>query len=263
LGYAVAWPALVRRRALAVCLKVKEQLIDHEALRTICWANLRHPHIQVHLETEADDAVLDAYDFVVISTYATMNTLLSRFPEAQEEYQFELCEKPVVRLPQQFQGHSLVIMDGPFMCVDPFGRTGLFLLGNVVHAIHRTTIGKAPVIEERYRPWLNAGIIRRPPLTHFKRFLTAAAAFLPGIERAEHVGSLFTIRTVQPYKEETDERPTIVRSVGDRVMTIFSGKLGTCVQAATEVVTCIEQRTEGAAGHGAVPRATAPLVAKT
>lgn len=159
----------------------------------------------------------------------------------QIDYQFELCEKPVVRLPKAFQGHSLVVMDGPFFCVDPFGRTGLFVMGNVLHAIHHANIGEAPIVPERYRPFLNAGVIPRPPVTRFDQFIEVAAESVPELAHAEHVGSMFTVRTVLPYKDKTDERPTIVRSVNDRIMTIFSGKIGTCVEAANDVVSRVEQ----------------------
>jgi len=182
---------------------------------------------------------------------------LSQDPSKQVDYQFELCEKPVVRLPKAFQGHSLVVMDGPFMCVDPFGRTGLFVMGNVVHAIHQTNVGKVPVIDARYRPLLNAGLITRPPVTHIKQFIAAASAFLPQIEQAEHVGSMFTVRTVLPDKDATDERPTIVTKISDRLITIFSGKLGTCVEAANDTVKIIEASAEAVAvGPHVAMRAT-------
>ena len=46
---------------------------------------------------------------------------------------------------------------------------------------------------------------------------------------------MFTIRTVLPYKDATDERPTIIkRKHNDFVL--FSGKIGNCVQAAEDIV---------------------------
>ena len=241
LDYTVAWPRLVRRDALALCVKVTERLIDLDALRAICWDKLAHPRIRVRLNTEATASRLDAYEAIVVSAYAMNNAMLSHLSGEQVDYQFEFCEKPVVRLPKTFQKHSLVVMDGPFLCVDPFGRTGLFVMGNVVHAIHQSNIGKAPIMEERYRPLLNAGVIPQPPITRFTRFIAAAIEFVPELEHAEHVGSMFTIRAVLPYKDKTDERPTIVRSVSGRILTIFSGKIGTCVEAANDVVNRIER----------------------
>ena len=70
------------------------------------------------------------------------NQILSE--DKQKDYQFELCEKPVIKLPEQYKNKSVVIMDGPFMCIDPYGQTGYHVMGNVVHAIHETSVGFSP-----------------------------------------------------------------------------------------------------------------------
>jgi len=239
LEYTLTENDLVRRDSVDLCARVKESLFDVQALRAICWKKLSRLNIKVQLNTEADERTISFYDFTVVSTYAAINSLLSDFPEAQKDYQFELCEKPVVRLSERFKNKSIVILDGPFMCVDPFGRSGLFVLGNVVHAIHQSNIGKIPIIDDRFTGWLNNGIVRDPPVSHFKEFIGSGAEFIPELEKAEHVGSMYSIRTVFPYKEETDERLTSVNRVGSKVITIFSGKIGTCVEAANQVVRMI------------------------
>ncbi len=61
-----------------------------------------------------------------------------------------------------------------------------------------------------------------------------------GVERAEHVGSMYTFRTKPPYREHDDARPTNVERVDDKHLTIFSGKIPTCVDAAEQVVNIIE-----------------------
>ena len=59
---------------------------------------------------------------------------------------------------------------------------------------------------------------------------------MPGLARAEHIGSMFTFRTVLPNLEKTDARPTFVTKIDDKTVTVFSGKIGTCVEAAEEVL---------------------------
>lgn len=263
LAYEREWTPLMRRDAIDLCLRVQEGLFDPDRLRAICWRNLRRAKVSVRLETAADEKHLAAYDVAVVCTYSTINTLLRGRPDAQKPYQFELCEKPVVRLPRRFAGKSLVILDGPFMCIDPFGSTELFVLGNVVHAIHHTHIGTVlEGIDERYHPLIDNGVIPHPPLTHIERFIESAAECFNGIERAEHVGSMFTIRAVYPYRDHTDERPTIVERVSDRLITVFSGKIGTCVQAAMEVVALVggTGQTERTSVQ-AQPRAVSPTPA--
>jgi hypothetical protein len=104
-------------------------------------------------------------------------------------------------------------------------------LGHVVHAIHATNVGYEPVIPSELAGYLNKGIIRNPAHTRFEKFVACGAPFIPVLEHAEHVGSMFTVRAVLPDRDDTDERPTLVESVSDRIIKIFSGKVGNCVEA--------------------------------
>ena len=226
---------IVRNESVDLCIKVKESLFDPHVLKNICWKNLKKSNTKIFLGEEATEETLEDYDVAIISTYSTINKLLNNFPESQLEYQFELCEKPVVKLPDIFQKKSIVIMDGPFMSLDPFGRTDNFVMGNVIHAIHHTNIGKNPEIDKRFIPYLDNGIIKNPKITNYDLFIDSAAEFMPAIKRAEHVGSMYTVRTVLPNVEMTDERPTIVRKINDKILTIFSGKIPTCAEAAEQV----------------------------
>ena len=242
LEYVPTQNKLVHGDAIELSIKAKEAVVDIEKLRSICWDNLRGSGVNVSLNTKVTEEQLAGYEYLVVSTYSNLNEFLSDFPEAQTDYQFELCEKPVVRLPAEFNGQSIVIMDGPFMCLDPFGSTGLFVLGNVVHAIHHTNIGRLPVFPEKYKPLINKGVIEAPLITKFDSFVSSAAKFFPDFNAVEHIGSMFTIRTVLPFKERTDERPTIINPIGDRIVTIFSGKIGVSVEAAKQVAKLVSEK---------------------
>ena len=47
---------------------------------------------------------------------------------------------------------------------------------------------------------------------------------------------MFTYRTVLPNKDKDDARPTLVEKIDERKFNLFSGKIGTCVNAAYEVL---------------------------
>ena len=59
-----------------------------------------------------------------------------------------------------FKNKSIVIMDGPFMCIDPLANTDLHLLCNVQHEIHQTNVGKFHEIQTEYEHLLDNGIIK-------------------------------------------------------------------------------------------------------
>ena len=184
---------------------------------------------------------------MVVATYARLNELAADTGRIRS-FQFEVCEKPVLRLPRAFRDTSIVVLDGPFMCVDPLGTSGLFVMGNVVHAIHHRNVGTTVEVPATLAGLLDAGVVQDPPITRFSKFIEAAAEFFVGIEAAEHVGSMFTVRTVLPDTDDTDERPTLVRQLDDRTITIFSGKIGTCVDAAIEAA-AIRRWQNGRIGH--------------
>lgn len=229
---------IIQEDKMDLCVKVKEDLIDFFRLKEICQDRLKNPNIKVLLNTKVSINSLDSYDFIVNCTYARLNSMLDN--SIQRDYQYELCEKPVVELPPIFNNKSLVVMDGPFMCVDPYGSSGLFVIGNVVHAIHQMNVGRYPIIDKIFLPLLNNGIVQNPPITNFDKFIGSAVDFIPEMQHAKHVGSMYTIRTVLPNVEDTDARPTIVERLNNRLINIFSGKIGNCVEAAEEVAQFID-----------------------
>ena len=133
-------------------------------------------------------------------------------------------------------------MDGPFFCIDPYADTDMHVMGNVVHAIHATNVGFLPEIPDNIKSLLNRGVIKNPPHSRVGKFLESASYFMPEIAKAEHVGSMYTIRTVLPNVHHTDERPTVVNKINNKIINVFSGKLGNCVQAAEEVLKIVENK---------------------
>ena len=170
----------------------------------------------------------------MVATYANINSLFYEH-EGFEQYQYELCEKPVVTLPSSFGQADLVY--GWSIHVRGSARyQWKYVLGNVVHAIHTVNIGLEPIVPTIFEPLLNHGIIKNPSITNFDAFIETGAPFIPMLREAKHIGSMYTIRTVLPRLERTDARPTLVSSLDDTYIQIFSGKIGNCVLAAQEAV---------------------------
>ncbi len=238
----LARPDVLDPASVALSVRVREYLFDPAVLRALVWDQLRRAGVSVNLRSEVTLSDVADADLVVIATYADINRLLGELPEAHRSYQFEVCEKPVVRLPARFAGKSVVVMDGPFMCFDPLGGSDTHVLGHVVHAIHSTNIGLRPEIPKAMAPLLDRGIVERPAISNIDRFIEAGREFFPEFGEAEHVGSMFTVRAVLPGVEGTDARPTLVRRVDDRVITVFSGKIATCVEASARVASLVEER---------------------
>ncbi len=241
LEYEISNLSIINPESVEAVIKVRESIIDPLKLQKIVKERLIENGVNLFLNTEFEESFLDRYDLVVNATYANLNFLFKDKKEFQREYQFEVCEKLVLKLSEKFKDLSVVVVDGPFFCIDPYADSGLHVMGNVVHAIHKTNNGLFPEIPEEFKELLNRGIIKNPPITNFEKFIESASYFMPEIKDAEHVGSMYTVRTVLPRVEKTDERPTLVYKVNDKLINIFSGKIGNSVQAALDTVELVKK----------------------
>lgn len=233
-------PAFVNHNALDVCVRVREGSFDPRVLRELAKRKLREAGVRVHLRAQADYETVRRFNQVVLAAYARQNHFLRDAQLPIRMYQFEVCEKLLLEPPPDLMRKSLVVLDGDFMCIDPLGTSQFALAGHVVHAIHAAAVGASPVAPTRIHGYLDRGVIKKPIGTRYPLFVETAAKFMPSIVGARHPGSLFTVRAVLPGLETTDARPTLVERLSEKVVTIFSGKIGTCVQAARQTVALVK-----------------------
>jgi glycine/D-amino acid oxidase-like deaminating enzyme len=229
---------LINSQSVQATLSVDEARIDLEELRAIVERRLRKEGVTVHLEP-ATRSLRSEFDAIVIAAYAATNDVASELGASVEPFQFEVVEKPLVRMPSKFRDCGIVIMDGEFCCLDPYGHTGLHVMGHVKHAIHHANVGLTPEVPRHLKDYLNCGLVVAPEHTRFQAFIEAGREFIPGLADAEHVGSFYTTRAVLPNVDATDCRPTLVHRLDEKIVRIFSGKLGTAVLAAREVVSMV------------------------
>jgi len=209
--------------------KPREYLIDPWALRSRIEMLVLRSGVHVHLNTAGDQNwVME--DPVIVALYDETDT------DATLRYQ--LVEKLVVKLGEEHENLSAVILDGDYGSVDPYGHSGLHLVGHVKHAVHATWIGYHPP------PWwahdlVNTGVHRFPPRSKRDQILDDLRYYLPAVRTARYVGSMFTIRCVKAWVDATDERRTDVTLLGDRRVSILSGKIPSCVSAAKEALSLL------------------------
>lgn len=218
---------------LQLLIEVQEHSIDINLLKIKLYEQLMEEGVLLLLNNRFQPNMKDEYDVVVNATYSNINYLLEE--KDRIEYQFELCEKPVVLLPKEWEYRSLVVIDGPFFCLDRHFAMGCHVMGHVEHAIHSSNIGFFPEIPPEFSEYSNSGLILHRPLTNFPRFRDAAKEYLPGLD-IKTLGSMYTVRTVLPYRDSDDARPSHITRHSDRLYSIFSGKIGTCVDIADELV---------------------------
>jgi hypothetical protein len=196
---------------------------------------------------------MSRFDLVINATYATLNDIL---PDDQQiQYQFELCEKAVVSVGQEYRRKGIVVIDGEFCCIDPDGANPYFhVVGHVNEAIHDRQTGKHYHVPFPYKEILNIGTVQTD-MSRFPTILRGLEEYFkfdgsPVIPEAikgsnkkignvHYQGSMFTVRTVLPNREHDDARPSYITKHSDQLYSIFSGKIGTSVQIANDLIKLI------------------------
>jgi hypothetical protein len=203
-------------------IKVDEAFINVDHLRAEMWRRLKD--VRVHLNTYVTRPKADA---VVWAVYGAKTSV---------PLQYEIMECVVLRMDELHRDRSMVVMDGPFFCLDPIANTGLHMLIHVEHSVRHKHVGLAPAIPGFK---LDEGMVQSG---HARTIVGASARIMPDLHSAQYIGSKFTLKAVLPDREHDDARPTIVEETDDGVR-IFSGKMTTCVKAARDALNLLEQRT--------------------
>lgn len=227
--------------SVAACFEVDEAYYEATLLRKVAWERLRSTGVQVKLASNQTGVeIARANDFIVVAAYASQNEILLHLGCPPIPLQYELCEVPVVHTPDLEQ-LSLVVLDGPFVSIAPFG-TNCHALYDVVHSVHARSVGlTSPGFREYPR-----GLVKAPALplrlSRFPETLATTRQFIAQLGSAVHIGSHFAERVVIPGLEGTDARPSMVQWASPRVISILSGKVTTSVDSARHVVREIASR---------------------
>lgn len=205
--------------------RVEEDRVDLLGLKFEVELKLAETGVRVHKMLPAHPALRDKFDKIIVACYAGNNEVLETLGCKTQLYKYQLVEKPVVRLPDEMSETGIVIIDGPFGCVDPMASSPFHLLGHVTKAVHREMVG----IKPEFGPQMAIE-------SNVSNIISDLVRYIPVVGQATPVKSLTVTRMVLPMKEDTDERPTLVTKHDDQVMSIFSGKMSTCVNAAQEII---------------------------
>lgn len=215
---------------------VKEKILNYFNLKKIVKKKLNKKNIQIKLNSELKKKDLKKYDKVILCTYSNNNLLLKSFGiKNLIKYRFELVEKIVVRLPKKFKDKSFVVLDGNFVCLDPYLGTKYHLLSDVKFSKLEIIKSKFPIFKNKNRKYLNKGIIRNRKISNFENFIKNSVKYLPFIKKANYIGSYFVVRNLKANVEKTDERINSINKIDEKFITVSSGKWNTCIGLAKEL----------------------------
>jgi hypothetical protein len=221
---------------------VEEPRVNLEILADLVKEKVAASGVKVHLGERAHARMRDRFDRIVVATYAGLNDTLDELGCQRAEYRFQVVEKPIVRLADSFKDTSVVVIDGPFGCVDPFDDTEYHALGHVTKTIHAQNTGYRAIVPPHLAPLVNEGFIPNAPYSRWREAAEDLWRYIPDFQVMEYLGSSYVVRAVLARVEDTDRRPSLVRHVDNQVITVFSGKLGTCTNCAVDVLSMLDLR---------------------
>ncbi|WP_321795693.1 FAD-dependent oxidoreductase [Caballeronia sp. J97] len=199
---------------------VQECVFDSEKLRAWAHDELVRSGVKVLLDTQVESVDGDTASlhariarpnghretfearYVINCTYSGLNQHCKAIDRTAAVLKHEITEMGLVLMPKPLRDLGLTVMDGPFFSVMPFPSRGLHTLSHVRYTPHVQWLD-----EPRLDPY--AMLASYKGASRVDRMMRDVKRFMPMIEHASHVDSLFEVKTVLMKNEGDDGRPIL------------------------------------------------------
>lgn len=215
---------------------VDEKILNYFKVKKKISKMLNKSSVNLLLKKKFKKKYLSKYDKVILATYQNNNYVLKELGiKPKLKYKYELVEKILIKLPKKYYNKSFVVLDGNFVCVDPYLGSNKHLLSDVKFSKIETVKSKLPKFMHSNKKFLNKGIINDIKISNFDNFVKHSSLYLPFLKKAKYAGSFFVVRTLRQNVEKTDERISAVNKIDKKVIVTLSGKWNTCVGIAKSI----------------------------
>ena len=207
-----------------------EKILNFFKTKKFLLKNIKKQNIKLILNKEFKKKYLVKYDKIIVATYSNNNRVLNSLGiKNLKIFKYQLVEKIVIKLPKKYKKKSFVVIDGDFVCVDPYLGTNYHLLSDVKLSKLETVISKFPRFKSYKSKFLNKGIIKNINISKFYSFINRSSKYLPFLKNSKYIGSMYVVRALKKNVEMTDERTSSVYFHNKKIISIFSGKWNNCI----------------------------------
>ena len=218
-----------------------EKNLNYFKIKKIIENKLKNKNINLYLKKEFKKKNINEYDKIIVACYDQNNTILKKLGcVIKKKFRYELVEKIIIKLPKKYRNKSYMVLDGNFVCLDPYLGTKFHLLSDVKNSKLEITKNKYPNFKHLNKKFLNKEIIKFSKFFNFKKFIKNSSKYLPFLDEAKYYGSFYVTRAIKKDKEKTDERLNEISLYGDKFISIFSGKWNTCIGVAKNITHMIK-----------------------
>ena len=200
--------------------KVEEPIFDWDILKDIIKNKLIDSKVKLNLNTKFNKDHLN-YDFIINCAYSGINEVnsLANVPPLK----FKLQDVIIPIFEYNHPKIGLTVMDGPFCSVMPKGNTpNQFLLYHAKYSILTETEGMSltPLKDIEH----NLEMIKKDSSNYF-----------PFIKDVKFIDYWRTTRAIPITKNDERLSKIITYPTNNKFITIFSGKISTCVKIAKQI----------------------------
>ena len=214
-----------------------EKVLNYFKFKKNLKQKIKKSSIKLFLKKQFSKNLLNDYDKIIVCTYSSNNKLLGNLSSkyVKKKNRFELIEKILVKLPKRFKNHSYVVIDGKFVCLDPYLGTNYHLLSDVKYSKIEIIKKETPNFKSIKKRFLDNKIRKNIKKSNFEHFISHSSKYLPFLKYAKYIGSMFVIRALKRNVEKTDERTGGINFIDNKIISVFSGKWNTCVYVANRI----------------------------
>ena len=216
----VSTRALFEPRLIEDVFQVQEYAFDSTRLATwavrelkACGVQIRYqtcataihrgPESSLEVVTEKDGACARlSCRYVFNCSYSGANQLMGDFPGVQSRLKHEITEMALMQMPPALENFGITVMDGPFFSVMPFPARNLHTLSHVRFTPHQHWEDERDINPYERLRW-------HPRESRANRMLRDVGRYIPSVLAAQHVDSLYEIKTVLAKNETDDGRPIL------------------------------------------------------
>ena len=174
-------------------------------------------------------------EFVVNTTYASVNQVIEKFGYDKFSIKYEIAELCLCDVSSNIKKVGLTVMDGPFFSLMPFGKTGYHSLSSVHFTPHKTSYEKLPKFNcmqgTNCSPLQleNCNLCINKPKTKWNKMSQLSKKYLINDIKYKFSESLVAIKPILKISEVSDSRPTVIHkhSQNPYFISVLSGKFNT------------------------------------
>ena len=145
--------------------------------------------------------------FLFNCTYSGINHVGGELGHAKAQVKHEVTEMGLMQLPAHLLDFGVTVMDGPFFSIMPFPAREVHTLSHVRYTPHHQWLD-APAID----PYERLALYSRQ--SRLEWMVRDARRYMPAIQEARHVDSLWEVKTVLVKNEGDDGRPILFERHG-------------------------------------------------